>query len=206
MTRLIYHVCTLKWDRVESHISEDTLTHDVAHLKKSAYRWIWTWVGRMVLFDHSGLDEPSHNVAQTYMCSCTSHVLSQKSCLMTKPTKWHVPQAKTQISLIRDFAVRMKKHWVLSYPLSTLQRRCLDWEDRSFSWFGCAAAQMSLGTAKPIIQHVQTLRPALISTQSDQSLCCLHQDVGPWLPIKHPPRTITRCVLDMNFYSTHMPF
>ena len=53
---------------------------------------------------------------------------------MTKPTKWNVCPAKTQISLgIRDqprhpsslisvFAVRMKKAWVLSYPLS-IQRR-----------------------------------------------------------------------------------
>ena len=40
----------------------------------------------------------------------------------TKPTKWLLRPAKTQISLdIRPvwsvFAVRMKKHWVLSYPL-----------------------------------------------------------------------------------------
>ena len=49
------------------------------------------------------------------------------SCLMTKPTKWHVRPAKTQISLgIHPvFAVRMQKAWVLSYPLST-QRR-LSW-------------------------------------------------------------------------------
>ena len=43
---------------------------------------------------------------------------------MTKPTKWHVRPAKNQISLgirpnlIRVFAVRMKKPWTLSYPLS----------------------------------------------------------------------------------------
>ena len=42
---------------------------------------------------------------------------------MTKPTKWHVRPAKTDQpghppSLIRVFAVRMKKPWVLSYPLS----------------------------------------------------------------------------------------
>ena len=45
------------------------------------------------------------------------------SRLMTKPTKWHVSPAKTQISLgIRVFAVRMKKTWVHSYPLSTQRR------------------------------------------------------------------------------------
>ena len=53
---------------------------------------------------------------------------------MTKPTKWHVRQAKTQISLgIRPvwsvFAVRMKKAWVLSYPLSTKWRLWSDWSD-----------------------------------------------------------------------------
>ena len=45
------------------------------------------------------------------------------SRLVTKPAKWHVCPAKTQISLgIRPvwsvFAVHMKKAWVLSYPLS----------------------------------------------------------------------------------------
>ena len=33
-----------------------------------------------------------------------------------------VRPAKTQIRLIRPFAVRMKKHWVLSYPLSARRR------------------------------------------------------------------------------------
>ena len=52
---------------------------------------------------------------------------------MTKPTKWVCP-AKTQISLgIRPvwsvFAVRMKKAWVLSYPLSTQRRLWSDWAD-----------------------------------------------------------------------------
>ena len=53
------------------------------------------------------------------------------SRLMTKPTKWQLRPAKTQISLgIRRvwlvFAVRMKKAWTLSYPLSA-QRRL--WSD-----------------------------------------------------------------------------
>ena len=44
--------------------------------------------------------------------------------LMTKPSKWHVRPAKTQISLdiCSDFAVRLKKAWVLSYPLSAQLR------------------------------------------------------------------------------------
>ena len=32
-------------------------------------------------------------------------------------------------SLIRVFAVHLKKHWVLSYPLSALQRLWSDWAD-----------------------------------------------------------------------------
>ena len=67
------------------------------------------------------------------------------SRLMTKPTKRHVRPAKTQISLgirpvirvftvrmpslIRVFAVSMKKAWVLSYPLSAQQRLWSDWAD-----------------------------------------------------------------------------
>ena len=35
-------------------------------------------------------------------------------------------------SLIRVFAVRMKKAWVLSYPLSALRRRWSDWADAQY--------------------------------------------------------------------------
>ena len=48
---------------------------------------------------------------------------------MTKPTRWHVHTAKTPPSLIRVFAVRMKKAWVLSYPMSAQQRLWSDWVD-----------------------------------------------------------------------------
>ena len=44
---------------------------------------------------------------------------------MTKLTKWHVRPAKTQISL----GIRMKKAWVLSYPLSAHRRLWSDWVD-----------------------------------------------------------------------------
>ena len=82
-----------------------------------------------------------------WMLWCT---FCNNSHLMTKPTKWHVRQAKTQISLgIRPvwsvFAVRMKKHRVLSYPLSAQRRLirlggCQGWSEsllgaHSFSWF-----------------------------------------------------------------------
>ena len=61
---------------------------------------------------------------------------------MTKPTIWHVRPAKTQISL----GIRMKKHWVLIYPLSAQRRLWSDWADAqvdlslrcahiSFCWF-----------------------------------------------------------------------
>ena len=55
-------------------------------------------------------------------------------------------------SLIRVFAIRMKKSWVLSYPLSAQQRFRSDWADiqadpslqwahRSFCWFCHAVVQ-----------------------------------------------------------------
>ena len=46
-----------------------------------------------------------------------------------KTNKINVRPAKTQISLIRVFAVRMKKAWVLSYPLSAQRRLWSDWAD-----------------------------------------------------------------------------
>ena len=80
--------------------------------------------------------------------------------LMTKPTKWHVRPAKTQINLgIRPvwsvFAGRMKKAWVLCYPLSAQQRLWSDWADAQadlslrwahmpFCWFCHEAAQLIL--------------------------------------------------------------
>ena len=56
------------------------------------------------------------------------------SCLMTKPAKWHVRPAKTQISLgIRPvwsvFNVCIKKAWVLRYALSAQRRLWSDWAD-----------------------------------------------------------------------------
>ena len=85
---------------------------------------------------------------------------SKMSRIMTKPTKCPVRPAKTQISLgIRPdwsfFTVRVKKAWVLSYPLNA-QRRLwsiwadaqadlsLHWAHRSFFWFCHAAAQIIL--------------------------------------------------------------
>ena len=55
-------------------------------------------------------------------------------CTHWKPTKWHVCPAKPQISLgihpvWSVFTVRMKKAWVLSYPLSAQQRLWSDWAD-----------------------------------------------------------------------------
>ena len=58
-------------------------------------------------------------------------------------------------SLIRVFAVRMKKHWVLSDPLSAQQRLWSDWADAQadlslhwmhipFCWFCHAVAQMCM--------------------------------------------------------------
>ena len=76
------------------------------------------------------------------------------SSVMTKSTEWHVRPAKTRISLgirpvcslIRVFAVRIKKAWVLSYPSGAQQRLWSDWANaqaglslhwahRSFCWF-----------------------------------------------------------------------
>ena len=46
-----------------------------------------------------------------------------------KTNEMSVRPAKTQTSLIRVFAVRMKKAWVLSYPLSAQRRLWSDWAD-----------------------------------------------------------------------------
>ena len=43
--------------------------------------------------------------------------------------QWRLRSAWASASRIRVFAVRMKKHWVLSYPLSALRRLWSDWVD-----------------------------------------------------------------------------
>ena len=76
-----------------------------------------------------------------------------------KTSKWHMRPEKTQISLgIRPvwsvFAVRMKKAWTLSYPLSAQQRLWSHWAHskgwsesllgaQSFCWFCHEAAHLS---------------------------------------------------------------
>ena len=53
-------------------------------------------------------------------------------CLMSKPTAWATEDSDQPVhppSLIRVFAVRMKKAWVLSYPLSAQGRLWSDWVD-----------------------------------------------------------------------------
>ena len=57
---------------------------------------------------------------------------------MTKQTKWVCAKRRLRSSsLIRVFAVRMKKAWVLSYPFSAQRRLWSDWAD--------AQAESSLG-------------------------------------------------------------
>ena len=61
---------------------------------------------------------------------CSFFLISPYIPPYDKTNKWHVRPAKTDLpgyppSLIRVFTVRMKKDWVLSYPLSA-QRRLMD--------------------------------------------------------------------------------
>ena len=59
-------------------------------------------------------------------------VSSEKHCSVTLliwAATWQNQQKECVPSLIRVFAVRMKKAWFLSYPLSTQQRLWSDWAD-----------------------------------------------------------------------------
>ena len=82
---------------------------------------------------HQGVT--SHDSCAKKMSTKTWHqTLSTCAASWLNATKWHVCPAKTQISLdIRPiwsvFAVRMKKAWVLSYPMSTQRRLWSDWAD-----------------------------------------------------------------------------
>ena len=74
-------------------------------------------------------------------------------------TKWTLRPAKTDqsrhsYSLIRVFAVCMKKHLVLSYPDPAQTDQSLRWAHRSFYWFCRAAAQMNLASAVTCLRLV----------------------------------------------------
>ena len=62
--------------------------------------------------------------------------LNQFRRLLIKPTKWHVSHRRLRSAWA--FAVRMKKAWVLNYPVSTQQWLWLDWvdaqADQSLRW------------------------------------------------------------------------
>ena len=92
-------------------------------------------------------------------------------------------------SLIRVFAVHMKKAWVLSYPLSAQRRLWSDWADAQadlslrwahmpFCWFCHEVAPIiltNLCMAKATEQSLYTqwrIRSAWASSQFDQNLQC----------------------------------
>ena len=88
-------------------------------------------------------------------------------------------------TLIRVFAVRMKKPWVISYPLSTQRRlirlgRCPGWSDSSlgthlFCWFCHVVAHMFLWRTKQNYLLIITKYPPYLfhcDGQFDREKCC----------------------------------
>ena len=71
------------------------------------HKHLWTWI------DTSKLFEPPHD----------------KTNKITFAPSKDSDQPGYPTSLIRVFAIRIKKHWVLSYPLSALRRLWSDWAD-----------------------------------------------------------------------------
>ena len=87
-----------------------------------------------------------------------------------KPTMWRPP------SLIRVFAVRMKKVWVLSYPLSAQLRLWSDWAD--------AQADLSLRwrTLILLVLWCRGSNSVDLEEQSDLSLHCFYPDLSVLKP------------------------
>ena len=125
-------------------------------------------------------------------------------------------------SLIRVFAVRMKKPWVLSYPSSAQRRLWSDWADVQADlslgwahshfvgfvvswlkwkqrWATCLSVDFKVKWAaawqnqQNYLFTQQRLRSAWASAKSDQSLCCQHEErLCPYLPIKRTVKTLIR--------------
>ena len=68
-------------------------------------------------------------------------------------------------NLIRVFAVRMKKHWVPSYPLSAQRRLWSDWAE-SFCWFCHVAAHLMMNQVRQqILVAIASLRQQHVPLQ-----------------------------------------
>ena len=115
------------------------------------------------------------------------------SHLMTKPIKWHVCPAKTQISLgIRPvwsvFTVGMKKAWVLSYLLSAQQRLWSDWADAqadlSLRWAHRSFCRFCHVAAHIDITVVGLLWWPFASVKNNETFCpwTLWRQLGQVLP------------------------
>ena len=79
-------------------------------------------------------------------------------------------------SLIRVFAVRMKKAWLLSYPLSA-QRRCPGWSEsslgaQSFCWFCHEAARIGFLWANHERVYVSSVYSFCSLTHTSRSISC----------------------------------
>ena len=137
------------------------------------------------IFEVGGIITATTSVSQFWIlrvnkCSLTLSLftlITNMSCRMTKATKWHVRPVKTQISLgicpvWSVFAVRKKKAWVLSYPLSAQWKLWSDWAD--------AQADLSLrwehshfvGFVMWRLKYVITI--AILNLQQSQFHHCLY--------------------------------
>ena len=117
--------------------------------------------------------------------ACNTQAMSGYELPRGKTNKMTVRLAKTQINLgirrlIRVFAVRIKKAWVLSYPLSTQRRLCSDWADTQ--------ADLSLRWADShfvgfVMRRLICLRDCWIecTVKMKQTFTLLNSH---WLPIK----------------------
>ena len=149
-----------------------------------------------------------HSVCQCHI-KCSSRKVYYLSCLQSiRILKWAASWQNQQSecapsedsdqpghppSLIRVFAVRMKKAWTLSYPLSAQRRLWSDWADaqadlrlhwvhshavgfdmRRLKLWEMLKKHLSRDMTKPTkwVCPQRRLRSAWASAQSDQSLCC----------------------------------
>ena len=95
-----------------------------------------------------------------FVIKCTRNMTKYVSHSMTKPAKWCAPSEDSDQpghppSLIRVFAVCMKKPWVIGYLQSAKWRLGSDyvdaqadpslrWAHRSFCWFCCVVAHLKI--------------------------------------------------------------
>ena len=129
--------------------------------------WAVTWQNQQSdCAPSEGLDQPGHPLS-----------LIRVFAVLVQPG--HPP------SLIRVYAIRMRKAWVLRYPLSAQRRLWSDWADAQADLSICWAHSHFVGfVMRQLICYIgRVVRPQLAETSIKEWMVWEFYYVNPWMDV-----------------------